>query len=85
MDFSFCETATATGTSPWHLRVLSEKGKMLGGGADTPALCGREVCWDLDVDITKHHLTHSCKACVEKMLEAVAAGGQSSDPASSGP
>lgn len=47
MDYSYCESVTATGTSPWHIRRLTEIGRKLGGGADTPALCGREVSWDL--------------------------------------
>jgi hypothetical protein len=45
--YSYCEPVTATGTSPWHIRRLTEAGRKLGGGADTPALCGREVSWDL--------------------------------------
>jgi hypothetical protein len=48
MEYSFCETATAGAKTPWHIRVLTAKGRKLGGGADTPALCGREVSWDLN-------------------------------------
>jgi hypothetical protein len=63
--YSYCETVTAGSTTPWHIRVLSDKGKKLGGGADTPALCGRTVAWDLNVDITTMNLTGACTKCRE--------------------
>ena len=69
-QYSFCETVTAGGKTPWHIRSLTSVGKRLGGGADTPALCGRVVAWDLSVDITGHHLTHCCKACAH-LFEAL--------------
>ena len=62
-DYSFCESVHAAGHSPWHLRKLTETGPKYGGGADTPALCGRTVAWDMDVTITPFHLTQICKAC----------------------
>jgi hypothetical protein len=43
---AFCERVTATATSPKHIRKLSERGLITGGGADTPALCGAVVAWD---------------------------------------
>ena len=64
--FSFCETAFATGTSPWHIRELSEAGRKLGGGADTPTLCGREAAWDLGGKICwelRHILDWLSKDC----------------------
>lgn len=61
--YSFCESMYATGSSPWHVRLLTEKGRKLGGGADTSALCGRQVAWDLSVELTQHHLTHCCRSC----------------------
>lgn len=61
--YSFCETATAGPMAPWHIRELTDKGRKLGGGADTPALCGRAVAWDLQVDMTLHHLKHCCVQC----------------------
>lgn len=67
--FSFCEAVTASPFSSWHIRRLTEKGQMFSGGADTPALCGRLIDkggWDLNVEITEHHLGHACQACVEK-------------------
>lgn len=67
--FSFCETYSAPPWCPWHIRALSQRGKKLGGGADTPALCGTLVAWDLEVHINEHHLSHACEACVEKYLQ----------------
>lgn len=63
--FSFCESVTASGRSPWHIREIPEGEKLkTGGGITTPFLCGRKVNgWDLDVEITEHHLTHTCKSC----------------------
>jgi len=65
LAYSFCETAVASPISPWHIRRLTKHGRKLGGGVDTPALCGHTVAWDLDVPITKHHLTHCCIMCRE--------------------
>lgn len=64
--FSFCEPVTATGQSRWHIRPLTDVGPKFGGGADTKALCGREVAWDLQVAITEHHLSHACPVCAEE-------------------
>lgn len=61
--YSFCERATAGPLSPWHIRRLYT-GRKLGGGADSDALCGQKVAWDLSVSITSHHLGHSCVECV---------------------
>lgn len=60
---SFCETMFASGVTPWHIRKLTTVGRKLGGGADTPSLCGKDVAWDLSVEITSHHLTHCCLYC----------------------
>jgi hypothetical protein len=46
-DLSYCESVWAGPTSPNHIRVFAEQGLMAGGGANTPALCGSEVSWDL--------------------------------------
>jgi hypothetical protein len=63
-EYSFCEHALATAFSPWHIRKLTDEGQKCGGGADTLALCGREVCWDLAVTIYDHHLVRNCcKTC----------------------
>ena len=64
-QYAFCETATAGPRTPWHIRELTAKGLKLGGGADTPSLCGRVVAWDLRVAIAEYHLKHACQGCVE--------------------
>jgi endogenous inhibitor of DNA gyrase (YacG/DUF329 family) len=68
VKYSFCETATAGPNTPWHIRRLTEVGRMLGGGADTSALCDRNVAWDLGVEIDNHHLPHYCQKCKEIYL-----------------
>jgi len=62
--YSFCETVTASSVSPWHIRELTAVGRKLGGGADTLALCGREVSWDLSggVKIFEHRM-RACSSC----------------------
>jgi hypothetical protein len=61
--FAFCEAATAGGGSRWHIRELTRRGKMLGGGADTPALCGRQVSWDVRPDVNERQLQGACPIC----------------------
>ena len=69
MDYAFCESVTASGTSPWHIRELSEQGLKLGGGIDRSSFCG---CvkpphgWDLRAEITDKHLGHACKECASE-------------------
>ena len=63
LTHAFCETMFASGVTPWHIRKLGPAGRKLGGGADTPSLCGKDVAWDLSVEITAHHLTHCCLYC----------------------
>ena len=63
--FAFCEAATAGG-SRWHIRELTRGGKMLGGGADTPALCGRRVLWGINTDINEPRLqSFTCPTCAQ--------------------
>lgn len=69
-DYSFCESSAASGRSPWHIRQLTAAGKKPGGGADTPSLCDLEMAWDVEVEITEHHLSHACRACVAVLTEA---------------
>ena len=52
-EYSFCESITAGPLSRWHIRPLTSVGKKLGGGADTPALCGRTVSWDLNSPVAQ--------------------------------
>lgn len=63
-QYSFCETVTATGSSPWHIRKLTKTGQKLGGGADTKSLCGLTVAWDLGVQLSTEHFGHCCNSCV---------------------
>lgn len=66
MEFSFCESVTASSISPWHLRKLTKVGRKLGGGIDTPSLCERvKQGWDLEVEITEFHLEkNTCRDCL---------------------
>lgn len=67
MTFSFCETNAAY---VYHIRRLTPAGRKLGGGADTPALCGRKVSWDVPtpVDLTPP-LNGLCKECATRYIE----------------
>jgi hypothetical protein len=68
VKYSYCETITASATTPWHIRQLTKKGQMFGGGADTLALCGCKVAWDLVS--TCANLSHVCRRCAELFVEA---------------
>lgn len=61
--FAFCENVGVSGSSPWHIRLLTRKGLCLGGGADTPTLCGRRADWDLTVPVTAESVKQACPAC----------------------
>ena len=66
--YSFCESIHAGSNSRWHIRPLLYGVRRLGGGIETEGLCGRPEKgkgWDLDVEITDHHLTHCCPKCAE--------------------
>ncbi len=68
--YSFCESVTATGSSPWCIRILTDQGRKLGGGIDTPSLCGRvqpppkSNGWDIGVRFSDHHPL-ACPRCIE--------------------
>lgn len=51
--YAFCENVAAGSASPWHIRRLTEKGKKLGGGVDTMALCGHVVHWDRQFSVSR--------------------------------
>ncbi len=61
----FCEALGAGVT--WHIRQLSDAGIKASGGADTPALCGVEVSWDLHVPLREDSIgiRFICDACRE--------------------
>lgn len=63
LAYAFCESITAGAFTPWHIRKLTKQGLKLGGGADTPALCGRVVSWDRKVSLTPEHLADCCQKC----------------------
>ena len=69
--YAFCESVHASGHSLWHIRTLTDEGPKFGGGADTSALCDRKVAWDIDVELTKHHIEkNTCPACQKAYREA---------------
>lgn len=69
-EYSFCESVHASSYSKWHIRKLTSKGKFLGGGADTLALCGLKVAWDLNVPVSKlDNRNKVCLKCKEKFIE----------------
>ena len=68
--YSFCESVTALPLSKWHIRKLTAKGQMFGGGVDTVSLCGhinlKMGGWDLNIELTDFHLeNNACKSCLE--------------------
>ncbi len=60
---AFCEADTAGPFSPWHIRLLTDAGLKLGGGADTESLCGRRVSWDRKIAISPRLLREACLNC----------------------
>lgn len=64
-SYSFCEAVTASNISPWCIRELSAKGRMLSGGIDSDSLCGRvrsPYGWDIDARVFASH-PHACAKC----------------------
>jgi len=71
MKYSFCESAFATSISPWCIRPLTDVGRKLSGGIDTPSLCGRvhsQLGWDLNTPVDLS-LSRVCKKCAQLMTE----------------
>ena len=77
--YALCERMTATGTSPHHIRMLTEQGMLKSGGADTLALCEAKVAWDtsalLLADLPRllenqHASFHICVECGRRALDA---------------
>lgn len=69
--YSFCESVTATGISPWCVRQLTDEGQKLTGGVDTNSLCGRVKSpygWDLDVPVNIH-APSICPKCQKLLRE----------------
>jgi hypothetical protein len=64
--YSYCEGAYATSYSRWHIRELTEQGKMLSGGVDTPSLCGMVRAgwgWDLETEVRQEDSNSICRKC----------------------
>lgn len=76
IKYSFCETLFSVSDTPWHIRRLTDAGRKLGGGTDTRALCGREVSWDLETQLTQHDLEKNCcpRCCVIYKEERLGGG-----------
>lgn len=73
--YGFCEAVTASGTSPIHIRVLSGRGLQTSGSADTPALCGRPVAWDIPGVVNRATAAgdpRTCPSCLPIWREATA-------------
>jgi hypothetical protein len=72
-EYAFCETIAACTT---HIRVLTDRGRKEGGGADTLALCGAKAEWDTKTpfsaalvvswDPWPYALCRQCKTCFER-------------------
>ena len=69
-EFSFCEPATASSMSRWHIRQLTKVGLKLTGGIDTGSLCGHVkpvYGWDLKVPI-RLDIDRVCPECAKEYL-----------------
>lgn len=62
---SFCEPVTAASSTAIHIRILSPQGRYLGGGVDTPSLCGRAMAWDTEGPVTDESvgIRGTCPQC----------------------
>lgn len=74
--YAFCEPSTAGPLARFHIRRLSEKGLMPGGGIDTPFLCGRSRIngWDIEnLRVTREEVEvegRTCQRCAVAWREA---------------
>lgn len=74
--YSFCEPSTAGPCAPWCIRKLTASGRKLGGGVDTPSLCGRVSLpsvggvggCDIRVPVEMDQPS-ACKKCVAVLME----------------
>lgn len=71
-EYAYCEPVSASSMSYWHIRKLGPKGLRPNGGADTKALCGRVVSWDLRVPLVQHNRT--CPQCWAEYDKLMAEG-----------
>lgn len=75
-QYSFCEPVWVGSAAPWCVRRLTAKGRKVGGGVDTPSLCGRVDPangggWDLSaecrVSLDHPHMCARCKAELRRL------------------
>lgn len=68
-EFRYCESTIAM---LWHIRSLGQKGECKSGGADTAALCGRRVDWDVNhaPPLPTDAFAGRCRVCFEKFMES---------------
>jgi len=76
---SYCETMAAIGM--WHIRVLTDNGRKISGGADSMTLCGLDAAWDVpsaDVPFVFHpavardnHHGRTCRMCSAAYITSV--------------
>ena len=71
VTYAFCETASAFAKGPNHVRKLSTVGLLPSGGADTVALCGTTVAWDVAETTLENAISvnFTCRSCAEKARE----------------
>jgi len=84
--YAFCEPTCAGPCAPWCIRPLTAAGKKLGGGVDTPSLCGRVQPadtggfggWDVEPAVGEGWLgpdaagrSIACRKCVAKLREVI--------------
>jgi hypothetical protein len=77
MNYSFCKTASVASMSStkFHIRRLTRAGQKLSGGADSPALCGRAVSWDVTTPLDAYSaIEFACLTCREAYFDAVSPG-----------
>lgn len=59
--YAFCKSVD---TMQWHIRKLTERGKVHVGPCDTRSLCDTEVVWDEYIPVTEPNIQHnSCMQC----------------------
>lgn len=75
MNLYYCETVAAV-SRRWHLRYHdSDESRKLGGGANTPTLCGLQAAWDIDRAVHERDLEAlGCRSCVATLKEDLGMG-----------
>jgi hypothetical protein len=77
-QYSFCEPVWVATAAPWCVRRLTDKGRKVSGGVDTPSLCGRVDPtkgggWDLSaacqVSLEHSHMCARCRTKLEALLK----------------